>query len=774
MAFSLIRPAFTSRRSMIHAALIGALVVLLAASGAGITFALWASQATVSSSATAATLAVSTTNFTSGAFTFGNHALSTRSSVTVSNTTTTSSTTPANIAVSLDIAGGDAALASLVTVQMWRVTTGTNCTTATPSGTVRNGTWASFTSFTETGLLVAGASAQYCLSSSIAERSSVATASGTLSIQPRISAVATVGNFSASATATTTQTTSHIYPATNQPAAHTWFQIRNSSTTRCVDVEGGTLGAGTTVIDYPCKTATGSDTFNQDWSISTASADPRYVTIATRYNQNLLIGSTDAATTAGTGIQVQVPASGNHQQWQLQVRSTTAGVSTFQIVNRASGLCLQASSAGTLTQQACDGSAVQGFTMTNRGLESPTISSLMCADTTGPSNQTVVLSWTQPAFGAYTIQAQRSGSTWTTVGTAPEDATSFTMPQADSQWTAGTRNIRVTYNGQTLASSTVWKGMNGTEHRLRCAAPAASVAGIVCASTPTGVAYTWSEPAVGAYTFQARQGSGTWQDIAEAASGAMSVTSSSVGTFANGTADLRVRYNGSTLASAITTVWKGQLAQGGAAVLQCAAPTANFTSLSCVNSGSNSVAIGWGHPAMGTYTISRQTGSGWTQVTTAAQWATSATFSASSAWPAGTTTLRVLYGSESATITVQKSNSGNTHILRCIAPPLVSGTPSGGDGYYASWSWPLAAVTGAEADFVVLIDGVVTDIPVRKWGEWTLQMWATPTNSYGYTATPGTRTIEVRRGSATGELIMSAPVTFSTSPNGDGRVLVFP
>src|SRR5690606_2917516 len=106
---------------------IGMLLTLLVASGVGLTFAYWNSQATVSTSASAATLSMTTSNFTSAAFTFRNNALSNRSSVTITNTTATDSTAAADLTIALDTASGNNALAAGIAVTVWRVEPGTNC-----------------------------------------------------------------------------------------------------------------------------------------------------------------------------------------------------------------------------------------------------------------------------------------------------------------------------------------------------------------------------------------------------------------------------------------------------------------------------------------------------------------------------------------------------------------------------------------------------------------------------------------------------------------------
>ncbi|TQL47642.1 ricin-type beta-trefoil lectin protein [Homoserinimonas aerilata] len=766
---------------------VAALVTLLAVTGAGVgqTLALWNSQAVATSSASSATLVLTTENFTSSAFTFRNDSLSKRSSVTVSNTTATSSTTAADLTIGLDSASGSAAIAAAVTVTMWRVALTADCATGAPTGTIRTGSWASFPGFTETALLPAGAKVKYCIDSTVAERSTLATASGSQTIAPRITASIAVGSFAVTTTASTTQQTSYIYPATSQPSSHTWFQIRNAATTQCVDVNGGNNGAGTNLIDFACKTGTDTGTYNQDWSFSTASNDPRYVTIAARYNDALIIGP---RSTGLVELQERT-ANAEAQQWQLQLRSNAGGTNTYQIVNRASGLCLQAPATGIdLELRSCDGTTRQGYTLTVRLVETPVISTLNCVNTTGVTPQSVTLSWSQPAFGDYVIQAQKSGGTWGTIGTATEGSTSYTMPAADSGWSNGNRAIRVVYGTSTLITSQIWKGTTGSEHRLRCSQPTATVAGIACVNTPTGLSFSWSEPAIGNYVFQARNGNGTWRDLGTASADATTFSPSDNTQLSAGVLNMRITYNSTALSSAITSLWKGQLTQNGANVLQCAAPTASFTSLSCVDSGWNGVTIGWGHPALGTYNVDLFTvDRTWTSAGTANRWATSVTVTPANNWADGTRILRVSYGTESATIEVAKSGRANTndaHVLRCITAgrsgvsqpstpedsgsssvvPPVTTTPtktaalSGSDGYFLGLLWD-AQVVGAKTDYTVLLDGQPFSITaVNEYAKDRLQLY--PEQFVGVSV--GNKVLEIFDGTT---LVISQPLRITDDVN---------
>lgn len=776
------------KRRMIHAAVIGALITLLAASGAGITFALWNAQASVSGSATAANLSITTANFGSNNFTFRNNALSVRSSVTITNTTNTSSVTRGDLGIQLDTVSDTAGIGAHISVRAWRLAANATCTDA-PSTAVTEGTWGGFPAIAESALLAAGASATYCIISSAQgnERSSLAVTSGSATIQPRISATLTVHNFTVSATATAQQQTSHIYPATNQPANYTWYQIRSVAAQRgCIDVNGGPGGSGTNLIDFACKSGTAADTYNQDWEIRAASASPSYVTIVTRYNSALRVNAT-----ANSGrVEVQNAQGGGSPEWQFQHRSASGSSSVFQIVNRVNGLCLQSGTAsGALTMAQCDGSAQQGYTLVLRAQIAPSIPTLNCTDSAGTTAQTVSLGWTEPAIGTYEVQAQKTGSTtnstWTPLGTVPAGATSYTLPVADPSWSNGTRNIRVVFNDAVAASTTIWKGVTGTEQRLRCTTPTVNVAGLACTSTPTGVTYTWNELALGAYSFQVRRTAtgSNWTEIGTVTTGATSLTVSGTvpSNINSGTRDLRVMNGTTQISPAGLTIWKGQTTVNGPQVLQCAQPTPNLSALTCTDVGTSQVAIGWSHPAYSAYTVTLLPGGGGigADVATATIGAGSITLTAGSDWAAGDRTIRISDGTVSGTIVVTKSGianqNGQTHRLRCVTPNAGSGaapapapapalTPTktaelaGTDGYYLSLLWS-AQTVGTPTNYTVLLGGQPFPVvPVHEWSMDRLHL-----NSADFASVAiGETVLEIFDGST---LVISQPLLITANVN---------
>ena len=418
--------------------------IVLAGSTAG--YAYWQSNLSVTSTVGAANLSLTTTNFTSVGYTFGNESLVTTGSVTVTNNTVTTSTQSGTVALTF---GPNAAstLAGKVTLNLWSTTNVATCTSAaTVPGTATTVLWSAGTSVSTT--LAPTASASYCLRSSIASREAVAVAGGTLTFAPKITGTITLGNFTGSAVATTTQATQYIYPAVTPDTTH-WNWIRpnftNASYDYCLDVSGAATASGTIVISYGCKTAGAS---NQNWKF-TASGSTGYFTIQPR-NATTLRVDNSSSTTSGTGISVNMaagaPATAKNQQWQLQLVS--AGV--YEIVNPLSGLCLTSPSGadqnlGQLTQTACNGSQLQQY------LISQAFENFTCA--VGGSNFT--WSWTTATTGPYQVIVTHGG-TDTVVATTAASASGVSVPYATiSAYGNGTYPVTfVDANGTTVGLGT--------------------------------------------------------------------------------------------------------------------------------------------------------------------------------------------------------------------------------------------------------------------------------------------------------------------------------
>ncbi len=365
--------------------------------GATTGYAYWQSSVSSTSTVSAANLTLSTTNFSSVGYTFGNNSLVTTGSVTVTNSTVTTSTTPGAVSLTFD-SNATAILAGKVTLNVWSTVSAANCTAAAivPVGAT-SGLWSTNTVVTTT--LAASASSIYCVRSSIVARESVASFGGTYTFTPTITGTITLGNFTGSATATTTtQSTQYIYPAVTPDTTH-WQWIRpnfaSASYNYCLDVSGASTSSGTIVISYGCKIAGAS---NQNWKF-TASGNSGYITIQPRNATTLRV---DNSGSTASGAPLSVITGGNNttatnQQWQLQ--QVSAGV--YQFVNALSGLCLTSpggsdQNLGQITQSVCSGGQSQQY------LISQAFEAFSCSATSNAWN----FAWTSAATGPYQVQVQ--------------------------------------------------------------------------------------------------------------------------------------------------------------------------------------------------------------------------------------------------------------------------------------------------------------------------------------------------------------------------------
>jgi hypothetical protein len=386
-----------------------AIVVALLATGSGVAYAAWTASVTATSTASAATLTVTTANVSSLAATLGNEAiastgsvsLTSTGSVTVANTTTTTSTTVPALTLTLSSASGS--LASAVNATVWYQANGV-CTAATAvgSGSV-TGAWSGPVVLTST--LAKGASATYCVRSTIANRQNAAVAAGAQSFTPQVSATLTVGSFTgtASAQSSTAQTTRYLFPVAT-PTATSWYMVKRATTNLCMDVSGAGTTSGTAVITYTCKT---SDFANQEWQF-TQDGTTGYFDIKGRGAQSLRVDAQSGS------VAVVTDGAAVTQLWQPQL--VASGV--YQFVNKSTGLCLVSSaSSGTtpMTVATCDGSASQRFSLTETSTGGTgSLQGLSCDDYTNATN--ISITWTGNGLGPYRTQVQRN-STWYTVNT---------------------------------------------------------------------------------------------------------------------------------------------------------------------------------------------------------------------------------------------------------------------------------------------------------------------------------------------------------------------
>jgi len=404
--------------------------LVLAGTTAG--FAFWTASNSVSSTVGAATLSITTTNFTSVGYTFGNETLSTTGSVTVTNTTSTASTQSGSVSVTFGPAAS-ATLAGKVMATIWTAAAASDCTAA---ATVPSGATSTFWSASPvlTASLAKNADVTYCVRSSIASRDSVSVAGGSMTFQPKISATITVGNFTGSASATTTQSTQYIYSTSSADLTH-WNWIRpnfTSSYDYCLDVSGAGTASGTIVISYDCKT---SGAANQNWKfVASGATGGSYYTIQSRGAAGLRIDD-NSSTASGGSITVNTasatPATATNQQWQLQQVSANI----YELVNAFSGMCLTSPSGtgqnlGNLTQAPCSGTVYQQFKV------SQAFENFACA----VSGSNWVWSWSSVSTGPYHVLVS-DGTTTSELVTTAATATGATLPFGALSYGNGTYNV---------------------------------------------------------------------------------------------------------------------------------------------------------------------------------------------------------------------------------------------------------------------------------------------------------------------------------------------
>ncbi|GAB3410797.1 hypothetical protein GCM10027515_31570 [Schumannella luteola] len=403
--------------------IVAGLVVALLAAGTGASYAYWSVSATATSTPTIAKLVVTPTGF--GTISLGNENVSAAgstslvqtSSVQIKNDTVTSSVQAMPLSVRFS-SSETSGLAAAAVVRAWPVASLAACTTATavPAGTA-SATWAAGVTVTASDL-DAGVSAFYCIRTTV-DRASATAANGALSFTPRAAATLTAGSaFTVTTTATSTGSTTRIYPTATSISNSYWQKVVVNS--MCLDVSNSGTGSGTAVIPWSdCHGGT-----NQQWQFIPDSTNPGYVEIKPR-NATALRIDNNGTLTSGTGVTVTTDGSvaADRQLWQVQVVN---GGSSYQIVSKYSGMCLTApgGSGGQMTQAPCAGGATQTFAITQlTRVQFPTPT---CSIPTG--RQSLVFAWSEAGTGPYTIQGW-TGSMWYTADSSSNaNATQLTVP----------------------------------------------------------------------------------------------------------------------------------------------------------------------------------------------------------------------------------------------------------------------------------------------------------------------------------------------------------
>lgn len=503
-----IRPRWSPLKHGITAGI----AVFLLLVGSGISYAAWTTGATATSTASAATLGISTSGFASTAFTFQDHSLTTTGSVTLTNNTVTSNTTAGTYSMTLGYTG-DAALAAKLAVTIWSTTNPSGCAAVgtVPSGSIA-GSWDTVATAAApvTGPLAKGASASYCIRVSGAERGDLSSTSGTLTIQPSVAASLKVGNWSQSASATTTEKTIWIFPPFS-PTPSTWFHIVNQGTLNCLDVHAAATTTGTGAIDYPCKAGITPSEYNQLWKFTATSGN--YFDITPRHALNLRLDVAGSSTAALAAVDLETASSTRvSQEWQLQAQ----GGSVYQIVNRNSGLCLQVYNTAVYNpeveyaQAVCDGSAGQRYAIIVMDTDVPVVT-LACASASGGG---VTYSWTGAAIDTYTFESSpNGGSTWTGIGDAPVGSTSMTILPATVPGADGQYNVRARWLTNQLATNNLWKTTTNGVSALGCSAPPI----LQCTNTGSGnnrtVIFNFTPTTPASFKLQVRTTGTTWVDM---------------------------------------------------------------------------------------------------------------------------------------------------------------------------------------------------------------------------------------------------------------------
>ncbi len=348
---------------------------------------------------------------------------------TVTNSTATSASLPSNttpmsytvtLGYDLSSPAGDGAgpLATDLSVYAWKKTT--NCSTL-PNPLPTPGTWTAPP--TVTGSLVPGATDTWCVYTTVAERSKLASTNGKVSLVPKLTATLSTGNWTSAAAVSKApdQKTQFIYPAFAPSSG--WFRIFSSvSGHECMDVRSAG-GNGANIIAWQCKPSGNS---NQQWKFTVT--DTGYLKITPRHDTSLFVGVAGASTTAGSLVQAQTSTvTDGSQEWQLQKKR--AGV--YQLVNRKSGLCMEpdipdAANDYPMRQQVCSDLALQEFTL--NPWENPAFETFTCTNNGSGNPRGFTLNWTKALADDVTIQVRPdAGSPWMTNGTATLGATGYAI-----------------------------------------------------------------------------------------------------------------------------------------------------------------------------------------------------------------------------------------------------------------------------------------------------------------------------------------------------------
>ncbi len=436
-------------------AAIAGIVTFALLGGTGASWAYWTSQtATAALSVTASTLTLSSTG-APGSYTLGNENVSAPGSSTLSsppvltsmtftNTTTSGSTQAQTLNVVFSSAsGGDPVLAAATTVAVWQQS---GPCTSTPAANAATGTWSS--GVTVSTPLAIGASVSYCILSTISTtRQSLATTNGSRSFTPQAAARLSIANFSylTTSSASAPMQSRYIYPLAPITTSY-WYAITRIGNTGCVDVWQANAGVGASLGSWVCKTPSyGDNAYNQQFKFMPRDANG-FGALLSRLNQNLQIAA-PASTASGGQLTTQTANSTDSTQlWQAQ-QVPSGGSNYIMFVNKYSGLCMDipAATGGSApaTQTTCNGSSNQLFSLTQYDIAS--LPSFSCTTSGSSVSYSWTAGWNAPPLR---IDAQ-NGSTWYTIATVTNSATSAAIDQTSSPlngWSSGILSLGQSYN----------------------------------------------------------------------------------------------------------------------------------------------------------------------------------------------------------------------------------------------------------------------------------------------------------------------------------------
>ncbi|WP_040166405.1 RICIN domain-containing protein [Microbacterium gorillae] len=397
-----------SRRALI-AMTIGALIgsVLL---GGGAAWAVWTATATATGTVTTSPVTITQSGFAGLSTTYINTLtrLTSTGSFTVNNTGAVDGT------VNVSIAAPEA-WATKLPIRVWPVASTAACTAATavPSSAV-SGSWGS-TTVASGATLAAGASVVYCVRTAVVDRPAIATATGTQSATPKLSATLSAGGWSVSAAeAVNTQATAAIYPLASgyvDTPTTAWFTVRSGGApTSCLDVtQSG--GVGANVISYACGSAS-----NQRWQLVPVSGgDQTLVTVSPQHAPTARL----ALNASNTEVLASASSTDKAQQWYVQ--RISASPDRYQLVSALNGLCLRLNTTtGTAAQVATDCTTTGAVALELRRQQVFWTYSL-----DGDSSFTFA-SPTSP--DGVTAQVLRAGADWEVLATAGPNATTVPVP----------------------------------------------------------------------------------------------------------------------------------------------------------------------------------------------------------------------------------------------------------------------------------------------------------------------------------------------------------